>query len=178
MNFDATWESPLWYVVQTHPKQEDRADINLRAHSVETFLPKIRDRRYNKFTGAPSFITRPLFPKYMFARFKINDLYHLIRYTRGVHSLVSLSSGPIPVNEGVIASIRGRMDSNGLVKLGDEFEPGDEVQIMGGSYESFTGVFERNMQDDERVRILLHTVNYQAHIIIERELVKKKAVAV
>jgi len=34
-----------WYVIYTHPKQEERVDKNLRAWQVETFFPKIKERR-------------------------------------------------------------------------------------------------------------------------------------
>jgi transcriptional antiterminator RfaH len=175
MNPELTWDIPHWYVVQTHPKQEDRADSNLRAWKIQTFYPKVRQRRYNEFSGAPTYLTRPLFPRYIFARFKINDHYHKIRFTRGVHSLVSFSNYPTPVDETIIEIIKSTIAEDGFVRLGDTLKPGDEVVIKEGPLRAFTGVFEREMQDSERVRILLQTVDYQAHLVIDREQVKKIA---
>ena len=169
--------TPLWYVIHTNPKQEARADSNLKAWGVETFFPKVRERRYSNMTGEPSFIIKPLFPRYIFAKFKVCDLYHRVRYTRGVHSLVSLTEGPTAVDEEIVAAIQARINREGLVRLEEEFEAGDEVEIKTGPFKDFTGIFERELQDHERVRILLQTVSYQAHIIVERQLINKKAAA-
>jgi transcription antitermination factor NusG len=57
-----------------------------------------------------------------------------------------------------------------------DFEPlqaGDEVVINDGRFQNFYGVFEREMSDSDRVSILLNTVNFQAHIVVDRSLVKK-----
>ncbi len=62
MSIDIEQDSSQWYVVYTNPKQEGRADSNLRAWGVETLHPKLQARRYNEFTGAPTVTTKPLFP--------------------------------------------------------------------------------------------------------------------
>lgn len=175
MSPEARLDTPLWYVIQTHTRQEDRTDSNLRAGSIETFSPKVRERRVNKYTGAATYISKPLFPRYIFAKFKINDLYHQVRYTRGVYGLVGLSDGPSPVDEEIIAAIRERVGKDGWVRLGDEFEPGDRVRILAGPFKNFEGIFERDLDDHERVRILLQTVSFQAHVEVEREILKKQA---
>jgi hypothetical protein len=36
------WRNPQWYVLQTRPHQELRAEENLSAWRVETLLPKVR----------------------------------------------------------------------------------------------------------------------------------------
>jgi transcriptional antiterminator RfaH len=173
MNGEDMFETLCWYVIHTHPRQEDRADSNLRAWKVETLAPKTRGRRYNNFTGESSYLTRPLFPRYIFARFKIHDLYHKVRFTRGIENLVSFNGYPTPVAEEIIAAIQSRIRSDGFVALGEEFEPGDEVVIKDGPFRSFSGIFERDMNDADRVRILLQTVGYQAHIQIDRDKIKK-----
>ena len=99
MNKAATEDVIRWYVIHTHSKQEDRACVNLRVLGVPIFNPKIRERRYNQFSIIPTYVTKPLFPRYIFARFKVNDLYHKVRFTRGVYSVVSFSEGPTPIAE-------------------------------------------------------------------------------
>src|SRR5215208_2764465 len=84
----------LWYVICTHPRQEDRAESNLIAWSVETFAPQIKKKQYNQFTGVAIQLPKPLFPRYIFARFKLNEMLHKVRYTRGVHSVVGFGAGP------------------------------------------------------------------------------------
>ena len=159
-----------WYVVRTHNKQEERANSNLQAWGVETLNPKLQVNKCNQFTGQLSRVVKPLFPGYIFARFRFNDLYHRIRFTRGVHSLVCFNNGPTPVDEEIISLIRARIGTDGFVKTVAELKAGDEVVINEGRFQKLHGVFEREMQDADadRVTILLSSVNFQAHVVVDR----------
>ncbi len=106
-----------WYVIHTHPKQEDRAGSNLKVLGVPIFNPKTRERRYNQFANVPTYVTKPLFPRYIFAQFKINDLYHKVRFTRGVYSVVSFGEGPTPIDEEIITLIRSNIKEDGFVRI-------------------------------------------------------------
>ena len=162
-----------WYVIRTHPKQEARANLNLREEGVETFYPKVRERRYNQFTGAPSFVTKALFPRYTFARFIAGKLKHKICYTRGVHSIVGFGPSPAPVDDYVIEIIKSRMDETGFVNINGELSAGDKVIIKNGPLKSFMGMFERQVKASDRVIILLTAINYQGHVFLEKESVEK-----
>ena len=162
-----------WYVINTHTKQEDRAEGNLTVLGAQVFSPKIKERRYNKYTNVLTYVTKPLFPRYIFARFKLDDLYHKVRFTRGVYSLVTFGEVPTPVDEGIIALIQANIRVDGFVTIGEDLRLGDKVVVTGGPMKNFAGVFVREMKDTDRVRILLQTVSYQAHIEIEKDMVKK-----
>ena len=166
-------DSLSWYVVHTHPKQEDRTSDNLMAWGIETLTPKLRVKKCNEFTGRTTLIPKPCFPGYIFTRFRFNELYHKIRFTRGVHSLVCFDNKPIRVDDDIIALVRSRIGDDGFVKEFEQLRAGDEVVIKDGRFQDFCGVFEREMPDTERVRILLNTVNFQAHIIVDRTLVNR-----
>jgi len=166
-----------WYVVRTHLKQEVRAEGNLKLQSIETFAPKLKEARCNGFTREITYVRKSLFPRYVFARFDVYQSLHKVRFTRGVHSVVSLGDTPTAVGDEIIAAIRFRVAKDGFIKLGQralsELRPGDEVKIKSGPLESFTGIFEREMKDSERVMVLLNTISYQAHIVIESQLLEK-----
>lgn len=162
-----------WYVVHTHPKGEDRASTNLKALGIETVEPRLRVDKINEFNGKLTHIARPLFPSYIFSRFRYNELFHKVRYTRGVHSLVSFNNKPAPVDDEIIEMVRAQIGSDGFVKTLDDLKMGDEVTINHGRFHGFRGAFERGIPDTDRVRILLNTVNFQAHIVVDRALVTK-----
>jgi transcriptional antiterminator RfaH len=172
MNIATTNDHPCWYVVHTHPKQENRAESNLMAWNVETFFPKTRDTRFNEFSSKPTYVIKPLFPGYLFARFVVGNLLHKIRYTRGVHSVVCVGDTPASVGDEAIEIIAAQIDGEGFVKLGDELKPGAKVLIQAGPFKGLTGIFERETKDTDRIKILLESVRYQAHVEIERNLVK------
>ncbi len=173
MNRQKALDAPCWYVIHTHPKQEDRADSNLRALGVQTFNPKVKERRYNEYTNASIYLSKPLFPRYIFAKFEINNLYHKVRFTGGVHSLISFGDSPTPIDVEIIAMIQSKVREDGFVTIEDNPKPGDEVIIKYGPLRNFAGIFEREMKGADRVRILLQTVSYQAHVEVEKDLVVK-----
>jgi transcriptional antiterminator RfaH len=166
-------EVARWYAVHTHPKQEDRASCNLKVLGAPIFNLKTRECRYNQYTNAPTYMTKPLFPRYIFARFKINDLYHKIRFTRGVSSVVSFGESPTPIDEEIIAIVQSYIKEDGFVRIDEEIRPGDRVIVKDGPLKNFAGIFEREMKDADRVRILLEAVSYQAHVEIGRHMVKR-----
>lgn len=173
MNTESLWNAGRWYAIHTNPKQEDRAESNLRAWRVETFNPKFKECRYNQFTREPIYTVKPLFPRYIFAWFRVNDLLHKIRFTRGVSSIVSFGDSPSPVDDEVIAIIKSYLGSDGLVRIGEELRPGDRVEVNDGLFKDFTGIFERPMGDAARVMILLETINYQARVVVDRQALRR-----
>jgi transcriptional antiterminator RfaH len=173
MDSSRTVGNTHWYAIHTHVHQENRAEANLRAWNVETFYPKVKDQRRNEFSGAVTYLTKPFFPRYLFARFEVHQLLHKVWFTRGVESVVSFGGAPTLVEDEVIEFFRAGADQNGFIKLGDDFKPGDKVVMNGGMLDSLVGVFEREMNDSERVMILLQTINYQGHLIVARNSIRK-----
>lgn len=173
----ANGDTLSWYVVHTHAQQEERAGVNLRTWGIESLTPKLRVNKYNQFTAKLTRMPKPLFPSYIFARFRFNEQYHRVRFTRGVHSVVSFTSNPTPVEDEIVDLVRSRIGEDGFVKTLEELKAGDEVIIKEGRFKDFCGVFEREMQDVDRVRILLNAVSFQAHVVVDRELVQKFSTA-
>ena len=166
-------ENLNWYALHTHPKQESRADENLRSWNVETFSPKLRARRSNPYGRPPTYVTKPLFPRYIFARFRPAEFLHKVRFTRGVASVVGIGNIPTPIDDQVIEIIKSQSYADSIVKIGDGLKVGSEVVICEGPLKGFTGIFERKMKDSDRVMILLNTVSYQSHIVVERQLIRQ-----
>lgn len=164
--------SPRWYVIHTHAKQEGRAESNLLAWNVETFVPRYRVRLRNEFKSEPSYTARPLFPGYIFARLSSFDMFHKVRYTRGVHNILSMGNRPIALDDAIITTMMARADADGLIKLEDEIKSGDEVIVNGSAFSGFVAIFDRRMKDTERVVVLLKTA-YQFSVVLPRSSVIK-----
>ena len=162
-----------WYALHTKPREENHADLNLRAWGVETFTPRIGQSVVRPAGRSTSRVIRALFPQYIFARFNVVESLNKIRFTRGVHSVVSLGGAPAPVHEDILTIIRARMGEDGLVRLDTDFRFGDRVVIHSGFLRGFMGVFDRAQNDMNRVAILLDTLRCQPLVIIERDRVRK-----
>jgi len=179
MNNHKAWNDLSWYLLQAYHKHEDRAEGNLKSLGIEILAPKVEERRYNYCTGAITRHAKPLFPGYLFAKFRASDLYHKVRYTRGVRQLVSFGDFPTVIDEEIITMIQSRIREDGFARVDtdEDLKPGDQVVIRDGPLKTFAGVFERQMKGADRVRILIQTVSYQAHVEIERDMVKKVSAA-
>jgi len=170
---ETTSQQLRWHVVYTKSGEEDRADSNLRVGHIETFAPKMRARRIDKLTGKPTTTVKPLFPRYIFARFKASEALGKVWFTRGVHSVVSFGEQPSPVDDEVIELIKSRQGEDNLVRIGEDFRAGDKVVINEGPLKDLMGVFEGSVKERDRVSVLLSTVNYQGRVVLERAAVKK-----
>jgi transcriptional antiterminator RfaH len=119
-------------------------------------------------------VPKPLFSGYIFARFDCQTLLHKVRFTRGIHHVVSFGDAPIPVDNELITIIRSRIGENGFVRL-EELHPNDKVLIESGPFQGFMGVFEKRLRDPDRVVVLLSTITFQARVQIDEAFLKKLA---
>ncbi len=166
-------DSLPWYVIKTQPKQEVRAECNLRAWNINTFNPKISERSTSPFSGLVSYVIKPLFSRYIFAQFDVSSSYRRVCFTRGVHSVVNFGSGPVSVDDEIIKFIQSRVGEDGLVKLDNELNQGDPVMIERGPLKHMVGVFQHDIKGTDRVAILLTAISYQGRVIIEKNQIKK-----
>ncbi|HJQ69034.1 MAG TPA: transcription termination/antitermination NusG family protein [Blastocatellia bacterium] len=161
-----SWEEANWYAIQTKPHQEDQAAFNIRRLGVDVLLPKIKQHKLT--LGHNKQVIKPLFPRYLFARFSPSPHLHSIKYARGVNRVVCAGDMPVPLDEEIILSIRSRLGKDGIVdKSPSALRNGDPVVINDGPFQGLAGVFERDFSDGERAVILLKMVEYQVRVFIE-----------
>lgn len=173
MSSSTNISAPRWYIIHTKPKSEDRAQTNLSAWGIESFNPRTREARYNEFTGNPTLWSKPLFPRYIFARFDLERLLHKISFTRGVQNVVSFGGVHVPVDDLHVELIQSRIGEDGFVRMDDTLKSGDHLVVKAGPFKELNGIFDRVIKDSDRVMILLTTVKYQGSMSIERSLLRK-----
>ena len=167
-------DGPRWYVIHTHLWQESRVESNLKVLKIESYNPQMQEcRSHNQFTGRPTYVTKPLFPQYIFARFDLESVLHKVTFTRGVRNVLHFGSGPVPVDDKVIAFIKSQEEKDGLVRVGDPLQKGDKVEIKSGPLQKLVGIFDREVSGNNRVIILLDAVGFQGNVVVERAQVKK-----
>lgn len=167
--------SPLvgmrWFAVQAHSRAEAAAEFGLRSLSIETLLPLVC-RPLHHATRAARQAVRALFPGYLFARFCIAESLRAVTYSRGVVRVVGAGGRPIPVEDAIIASIRARIGEDGCVALDERrLSVRDCVRIISGPLAGWSGVFERELSDLQRVVILIETLQ-QGRVVISRDLLE------
>ena len=156
-----------WYAVNTKPRQENIAQLNLERLSVETFFPqlvqnKVIRRKKQRVVG-------PLFPGYLFVRFDIETHYRAVNYAQGVRGVVTFGSSPAEVDKEMIESIKSRFEEGYVVIPPPSFEPGQRVRVQQGPLEGLEAVFESEIPAQQRVVLLMKALFYQARVVVDRE---------
>lgn len=163
--------SARWYVVQTQPHAEARANAHLRRQGFNTFLPTfLKRRRHARKTDT---VTRPLFPRYMFVRVDPNTQgWRAIASTIGVMTLVGGELGPTPVREGIVEALLAEQGSDGHFRAfaARRFAPGTTIKVVDGLFASALGLFD-GMTDNDRVTVLLELLGRRVRVVLEPESV-------
>jgi transcription elongation factor/antiterminator RfaH len=158
-----------WYVVNTKPRNEDRAAMNLSNGGIEVLAPKLKLRKFKE--GKFVHVVEPMFPGYIFVRFHPVDEFRMVKYARGVKTIVQFGGRIIPLQDEVIEFIRTKLE-NGVASVEKpKIGKGEKVLIKDGPFKGFSGIFEDELDGKERVAILLEGVNYCAKMEIDRDLI-------
>ncbi len=165
------WRTENWFAVHTKASQEEVAALNIARLGIDVFIPK---RLGHKLVWGVSYpVLKPLFPRYVFAKFRPDAHLHSIRYARGVRHVVSFGDLPLPVEERIIFEIQARINSEGYVRLDSAaFRKGDCVTVEEGPFCGLTGMFERELNKQDRVALLLDTIRFQARVVVEKHCLK------
>lgn len=136
--------NPRWYLIQTKPRQEARAEQHLRRQAFECYRPQ-------KPNGNGK-TQEPLFPGYLFIRLDRHlDNWYPIRSTRGVARVVSFGGEPTPIRDELIDQLRQRL---AVPAEKPQFQPGERVQLHGGGFSDLEAIFV-STDGEERSVILL-----------------------
>ena len=148
-----------WYVVQTKPSNEGRAQFYLDREGIETLNPLME--AYISKRGRSLRTLKPLFPNYIFARFILERDYPKVRWARGVNKVLGRGGGPMPIVDEVVEEIKSRIGEDCVVKRAYDLKPQDTVKIKEGPLKDLMGMFDRWMSKEGRIRVLLSLIGYQ-----------------
>jgi hypothetical protein len=90
-----------------------------------------------------------------------------------VRDIVSTNGEPSPVPEGVITELKER-SVDGVVELPPEqFEPNQPVKIRSGALQGWDAIFDRYLSGEERVAILIRTIDSGVRVVLPAWLLSK-----
>ena len=161
-----------WYVVQSKPREEERALHFLQKKGLQAYLPRMEVEKVRGIKRIT--MEKPLFPSYLFCRFDPEESLAHVRWTRGVLRILPESVSPFPVQEEVVASIRSLEQRDGVIRK-KPLRKNDRISITRGPMKDILGIFEHWASDQGRVRVLLKFMHYQATVELHHSLVEKVA---
>jgi transcription elongation factor/antiterminator RfaH len=159
-----------WYVVSTHPHQEERAQINLRRQGYEVWTPMLE--RTRKHARRTDIISAPLFPGYLFVSLDCKtEPWRAIDSTFGVRRILCRGEHPCPVQRGFIETLKAATDDRGVLAMtADNIEPGQPVRVLDGPFADQVGTLLR-LANKERIALLLNLLGREVEVEVSRRQV-------
>ena len=156
-------------MVTTKPRNEERAANNLQQGGIEVLAPRLKLRKFKE--GQFVSMIEPMFPGYIFVKFHPVDEFRLVKYTRGIKTIVNFGGRIVPIQEELITFIKARLEEGVATIQQRRFHEGEKIFIKDGPFKNLSGVFEKELDGKERVAILLDGINYCARMEIDRDLI-------
>ena len=149
---------PRWYVAHTYSGYENKVKANIEkvvenrnlSHliydvniPVETVIEKTGDKEKE--------VESKVFPGYVLIKMTMTDeSWHAVRNIRGVTGFVGPGSRPTPLSDEEVDAL---LIEEKRVQL--SFDVGDEVNIIAGLFEGYSGVVQEISEDKKTVTVLV-----------------------
>ena len=155
-----------WYLIQTKPRQDARAEQNLVRQQYTCFVPLVPPAPSASGLRRRVVAQEYLFPGYLFIRLSSVENWYPIRSTRGVNRVVAFGGQPCRVSDALIEHIRQRVEQPLGATTSGTFAQGDTVMIRAGGTE-LQAIF-LSEDGDERAVILLNLLQREQRISLPR----------
>ena len=151
-------EAIKWYVVHTYSGYENKVKVNLekavenngmqdKIVDVRIPLEEVVEIKNNKRRT----VQRKLLPGYVMVKMEMtNETWFVVRNTRGVTGFVGAGNKATPLSETDFANV-----FNPEPTVQTDIHVGDEVRILAGLFENFTGRVTEIDEEAQRVKVVV-----------------------
>ena len=148
-----------WYVVHTYSGHENKVKATMEALVINSnmqdyiFDIQVTMEEYveNK-DGVKKVKERKIFPSYVLVKMIMNDeSWYIVRNTRGVTGFVGPGSKPVPLTEEEVKNLGVASNK----ELFDGYEIGDNIKVINGPFNKFSGVIESFNYEKGKVKVLI-----------------------
>ena len=169
-----------WYVVHTYSGYEDKVkdsldktvkNRNLEDKIDQTVVPVETITRIKN--GKPHTVKRKLFPGYVLVHLVMsNDLWYIVRNTRGCTGFVGPQSKPVPLSEEEALAM---VNAGGEKTINLDFEVGSKVALLSGSFENFTGTIVEIDEENQKLKVSVPLFGRDTIVEVDYEGARKVA---
>lgn len=164
----------FWYVLQCKPNFEFIVADQLDGKKIKNYLPALTRQAVNP----RSHKTKPYFPGYLFVKGKLDELYEKrMGLMRGVVGLVRFGDEPASIAPEIVAAAHKQSTqlNQEMEKTAEDFLEGERVWIDDPRLRGIEAKFERCVNGEERVAVLLTLLEGQTiRLEVPAEKVKKR----
>ena len=166
---------PRWYVAHTYSGYESKVKANLEKivenRGLGNLIFDIRipvETIVEKNGDTEKVIEVKIFPSYVYIKMVMTDeSWHAVRNITGGTGFVGPGSRPTPLSEQEVEALNIEE-----VKVRLSFNVGDNVQIVGGLFEGYTGVVQSISEDLRNVTVLVKRGRRDMPVELEAAMIK------
>ncbi|MCD7742039.1 MAG: transcription termination/antitermination protein NusG [Ruminococcus sp.] len=149
-----------WYVIHTYSGYENNVKQNIEKvvenRRISDLIQEIRIpmETYTEVKDAKTVESeRKLFPSYVMIKMVLtDDTWYIVRNTRGVTGFVGTPTEPVPLSEDEIEALGVELREPALEV---DYSLGDEVEVIAGPCEGFTGKVSDINLEDQTVEVII-----------------------
>ncbi len=168
-------EAAKWYVIHTYSGYENKVsqsiekvveNQNLHDLIYEIKIPteKVLEVKDDKTRE----VERKIFPGYVLVKMILtDDSWYVVRNIRGVTGFVGSAAKPIPLTEQEVKALGVE-----TVQVEVDYAVGDNVQVISGPLEGFTGIINDIDINDNRVNVTVSMFGRETPVDLELNQVK------
>jgi len=166
-----------WYLLNTKPRNEQRAYENIQSQGYEAFYPTYQNSRLVK--GRRTEKIEALFPGYLFVNTDNEHAnFNALRSTRGIYDFVRFGGKIAEVSKQLIQQLKNnlaQLQHSAAENSSHKLKRGDAVMITEGSFKGLQAIFE--VEDGlERSVIFISLLAKQTKLTLSNaEFVKQSA---
>lgn len=146
-----------WYVIHTYSGYENKVKANLEKiidnRNLQDFISQVEvpvQKVIEVKNGQKKTVMRKIFPGYVLVKMIMNDdMWSVVRNTRGVTSFVGPGSKPSPLTDEEV----NVMGINSVEEI--DLEMGSNVKIISGPFENSIGIVDEINQSKRTVIVKL-----------------------
>ena len=169
--------NPRWYVVHNYSGYENKVKTDLektiKNRELEEYFFDIivpMEEQIEIKDGKKKTNLKKVFPGYVLIKMIVTEeTWYIVRNTRGVTGFVGSGTDPIPLTDEEIRSM-GFEDIN---SINVDYEVNDQVQIMNGAFENFTGTVQEINKEKNKVKVLVSMFGRETPVEVEFSQVQK-----
>ena len=167
---------PRWYVVHTYSGYENKVKTDLektvKNRELEDFFFEIivpMEEQIEIKDGQKKTNLKKVFPGYVLIKMIVTEeSWYIVRNTRGVTGFVGSGTDPIPLSDEEIRKM-GFDD----MPINIDYNIDDNVKILGGPLDDYTGVVKEKKKDKGKVVVLVSMFGRETPVELEFSQVQK-----
>ena len=167
---------PRWYVVHTYSGYENKVKTDLektvKNRELEDYFFEIivpMEEQIEIKDGIKKTNLKKVFPGYVLIKMIVTEeTWYIVRNTRGATGFVGSGTEPIPLTDEEIRKMGLIEDS-----LKVDYSVNDNVQILGGPLNGYTGIVQEINKEKNKVKVLVSMFGRETPVELEFSQVQK-----